>query len=160
MGTPRLGARGGGWVAGQFVLLAAIAAAGMVQFAQPGDREPAQPAAAVIGGVMILLGSAIAVRGVLDLGSSMTPFPRPSAASQVVEIGVYRHVRHPIYIGIVVASIGWGVATLAPLAVAIALVLLAWFDVKARAEEAWLAERHPGYAAYRARTRKFVPFVY
>ena len=44
--------------------------------------------------------------------------------------------------------------------IVLALLVLAWFDLEARREEAWLAARHPDYAAYRTRTRKFVPFLY
>jgi protein-S-isoprenylcysteine O-methyltransferase Ste14 len=77
-----------------------------------------------------------------------------------VESGVYRYLRHPIYAGLVLAGLGWGLVTAAPAAIALTLLLLVWLDLKARREEAWLAARHPGYEAYRARTRKFLPFVY
>jgi protein-S-isoprenylcysteine O-methyltransferase Ste14 len=33
-------------------------------------------------------------------------------------------------------------------------------EVKVRQEEQWLLERFPGYAAYRRRVRKLIPFVY
>jgi protein-S-isoprenylcysteine O-methyltransferase Ste14 len=32
--------------------------------------------------------------------------------------------------------------------------------MKARREERWLAEAYPGYAGYKRRTRKLIPFVY
>jgi protein-S-isoprenylcysteine O-methyltransferase Ste14 len=38
--------------------------------------------------------------------------------------------------------------------------LAVWMDLKARREEAWLLARYPGYAAYRARSRRFVPRIY
>jgi protein-S-isoprenylcysteine O-methyltransferase Ste14 len=41
-----------------------------------------------------------------------------------------------------------------------ALLLGCFFDLKARREEAWLLDAYPGYAAYRARVRKLVPFIY
>lgn len=117
-------------------------------------------ALAAWGAAAILAGALAAVRGVLDLGSSRTPFPRPADANRLVESGVYRVVRHPIYSGIVLAGIGWDAATMAPAAVGLSLLLLGWFDLKARNEEAWLMERHPGYGRYRARTRRFIPLVY
>ena len=45
-------------------------------------------------------------------------------------------------------------------ALGVAGLLLAFFDVKARREEAWLVAAYPGYAAYRRRVRKLVPLVY
>ncbi len=49
---------------------------------------------------------------------------------------------------------------MSPAAAGLSLALLLWFDLKARNEETWLGERHPGYASYQARTRKFIPYVY
>jgi len=40
------------------------------------------------------------------------------------------------------------------------LVALGFFDLKSRREERWLEERYPGYAAYRARTRRLIPGLY
>jgi protein-S-isoprenylcysteine O-methyltransferase Ste14 len=37
------------------------------------------------------------------------------------------------------------------------LSLAAVLQVKAGVEQRWMAEQHPGDAAYRARTRRFVP---
>ncbi len=40
------------------------------------------------------------------------------------------------------------------------LVLAVVLDLKARREEAWLADRYPDYDAYRAATHRFVPGLY
>ena len=160
MRIPSLGARGEGWVAGQLVLLVAIAAAGFERLLHPTEPDMARLVAAALGTVAIVAGGIIGLRGILDLGPSLTPFPRPADTNVLVDTGVYRFVRHPIYSALVLASLGWGVATLAPAAIVLSLVLLAWFDLKARNEETWLAERHASYRVYRARTRKFIPFLY
>ena len=39
-------------------------------------------------------------------------------------------------------------------------MLLGFFRLKSAREELWLEARYPGYAAYRARTRRLVPFIY
>ena len=39
-------------------------------------------------------------------------------------------------------------------------LLAVLFDAKSRREEAWLSAAFPGYEAYRARTKRFVPGVY
>ena len=115
---------------------------------------------AVLGCLAIAAGGLLAIRGVLDLGASLSPFPRPTNANRLVETGAYRRVRHPVYAGLVLAGIGWGLVTASLVAVGLSLLLLFWLDLKSRREEAWLAARHPGYAAYRTRTKRFVPFVY
>jgi protein-S-isoprenylcysteine O-methyltransferase Ste14 len=35
-----------------------------------------------------------------------------------------------------------------------------FFDLKSRREEIWLAEQFPDYAAYKARTRRLLPWLY
>ena len=40
------------------------------------------------------------------------------------------------------------------------VVLFILLDLKSRREEEWLLLRFPGYAAYRSKVRKLIPFVY
>ena len=40
------------------------------------------------------------------------------------------------------------------------MLLFTLLDVKSRREQLWLVERHSGYARYRRRVRRLVPFVY
>jgi protein-S-isoprenylcysteine O-methyltransferase Ste14 len=77
-----------------------------------------------------------------------------------VESGIYARVRHPIYAGVIAGAFGWGLVAVSGAALAVAVLLAVWLDLKSRREEAWLLAHHAGYAAYRTRTRRFVPSVY
>ena len=101
----------------------------------------------------------LAVRGTLDLGSSLTPLPHPRDDASLIQTGIYARVRHPIYGGIVIASFGWGLLTASIPALVMAVVAWAFFTVKSTREEAWLVERYPDYPAYRARTRRLIPWI-
>ncbi|HWP62040.1 MAG TPA: methyltransferase [Candidatus Binatia bacterium] len=105
-------------------------------------------------------GGLLALRGLYDLRRQVTPLPYPPDGARLVEEGAYRLVRHPIYGGIVLGGLGWALVTAAPAAFVMASVLFIFFDLKARREEVWLEERLPGYAAYRRRTRRLVPWLY
>jgi protein-S-isoprenylcysteine O-methyltransferase Ste14 len=142
------------------MLLAGIGLAGLAALPASGWSGAPRVAEAGLGCLAIVGGALFAFRGVLDLGASLSPFPRPTNANRLVETGAYRLVRHPVYAGLVLAGVGWGLVTAPLVAVGLSLLLLFWLDLKSRREEAWLAARHPAYAAYRTRTRKFVPFVY
>jgi len=41
-----------------------------------------------------------------------------------------------------------------------AVVLMVFFDLKARREERWLREEVPGYADYQKRVHRLIPFLY
>lgn len=154
---PDLGPRGEGWVALQVLLFAAIAIAGMYQAVRiPPDLD----VASIAGALMIVAGGLVALRALQDLGSSLSPLPRPVQGNRLVETGTYRLIRHPIYSGIVLAGIGWGVLTGSWSAIGLTALLFMLFDAKSRREEAWLADVHRDYATYRARTRRFVPWLY
>ncbi len=154
---PTLGPRGEGWVLVQGVLLVAIALAGL---AGPAWAAPARFVSVVLGTAIGLAGLWLAVGGVRDLRENLTPLPHPVDGGRLIENGAYRLVRHPIYGGLVLGSLAWGLVTASPLAIGGAVVLLGFFDLKSRREEAWLVRRYPGYEGYRSRTRRILPWIY
>jgi protein-S-isoprenylcysteine O-methyltransferase Ste14 len=154
---PDLGPRGEGWVALQVVLFALLALAGT---AGPAWADPWLSIGRVGGAAIIAAGLVVAVLGLVGLRENLTAVPRPVEGGRLVETGVYGVVRHPIYTGIIAAATGWGLVSASPLALLVAVILGAFFDVKARREEAWLLAAYPAYAGYRRRVRKLVPFVY
>jgi len=105
-------------------------------------------------------GGFLAGRGIVDLRPSLSPFPRPLAGAPLIDTGSYRWIRHPIYAGLVLVALGWGVATASPPAIIGASLLFLLFDGKARREEAWLIAAHPRYVEYRRRTTRLIPWIY
>lgn len=154
---PQLGARGGGWVALQFGLIAAILVLGV---AGPGWPDSARWWLKGAGALIAIGGGAIVTSAARALGSSLTAFPRPPEAGELVDRGPYGVVRHPIYTGVILflAGIALALSWWALVATALLAVL---FALKSRVEERLLDERYPTYAAYRKRVRyRLVPFVY
>ena len=155
---PALGKRGGGWVAGQLLLMAAVFLSPLVGRTW-GDAYAV--AGYTIGGGLLALGVLLLAWAALHLGASLTPLPAPRTNSKLRASGPYVLVRHPMYGGAILIAVGWSIifATLTGEALTVALAV--FLDLKARREEAWLVERVDGYDAYRARTRhKLVPFIY
>lgn len=150
-----MGNRGESWVAAQAVLLLAFLLAPVIgpAWPHPGIFRLAG-AILTAGGLLLLAWSA------LNLGRSLTPFPRPLAQGRLVTGGAYRFVRHPIYFAVLLACFGFALATWSPLRLALCAALFLFFDRKARREEAWLLERYPEYASYRQRVRKLIPWIY
>lgn len=155
---PSLGPRGEGWFALQLVLMALVAVAGLL-FGANWAGAP-RFASALAGVVLIVAGVGVGFLGIRDLDRSLSPMPRPADNAVLIQDGIYRRLRHPIYAAVMLIAIGWGLLTASVLAIAIAIALALLLDLKARREEVWLRERYPGYAAYAARTRRFVPGLY
>ena len=84
------------------------------------------------------------------------------ADHQVVDSGPYRHVRHPSYTGLLMASLGLGIALGTWLSIPACLVPpLIGFGVRLRHEEAVLVQAlGEPYRAYMQRTKRLVPGVW
>jgi protein-S-isoprenylcysteine O-methyltransferase Ste14 len=157
---PDLGPRGEGWVLGQFVLLALVLVACLPGLASLGPRSSAEWVAVVVGVAAMAAGGLVVLSGFRDLGRSLTPMPRPLDDAGLVEDGIYARIRHPIYAGLVLGALGSSALARSLPAVAATLLLAIYLDLKSRREEGWLADRYPGYDAYRSRTRRFLPGIY
>jgi protein-S-isoprenylcysteine O-methyltransferase Ste14 len=155
---PELGARGEGWVAAQFVLLAGIALSALVGLGWSGSLEVI---AVVAGLALMVVGGVLVVLGGVQLGSSLTPFPAPRVGSELSATGVYARARHPMYGGAILIALGWSILFGSVLGLVLTALLAVFFELKARREEAWLVGHYPEYDAYRRRTpRKLLPWVY
>ncbi|MGZ8716290.1 MAG: methyltransferase family protein [Gaiellaceae bacterium] len=157
---PALGRRGGGWVVGQVLLIAAVLLSAL---AGRGWARGYDVAAYTAGGTLLGLGLLLLAAAGLELGSSLTPLPAPRAdrTLTLTTTGPYALARHPMYGGGILITLGWTIvfASIIGLALTVALALL--LDLKARREELWLTNRFAGYGAYRQRTRrKLLPFIY
>ena len=156
---PRLGERGEGWVVAQLALLVATFGAGLFDAGWPDAVDTA--AVRVAGSLVALAGLALWLAGVRALGRALTPFPRPRPDAGLVRSGPYGRVRHPVYGGGIVFLLGYSLLTTSAAALASTAVVAVLLDAKARLEEAWLVDRHPGYGDYRRDVRRrLVPWVY
>jgi protein-S-isoprenylcysteine O-methyltransferase Ste14 len=125
-----------------------------------GPRSAAEWVAVGAGIAGIVAGGLVVLSGFRDLGPSLTPMPRPRDDAGLVEGGIYAWIRHPIYAGLILGALGCSAVARSLLAVTVTLLLAIFLDLKSRREEGWLADRYPGYDAYRRRTRRFLPGIY
>ena len=109
---------------------------------------------------IFILGIIIALIAAINLGKNLTPLPRPKDNAELVQAGLYRWVRHPIYFGVIVLSLGWGLIQQSTLVWLYVLIIAIFFDIKSRKEEQWLVERFPAYTDYQGRVRKLIPWIY
>ena len=139
-------------VALQFALIAALA-----MLAWPVFRQGQVPAGAwVVAAAGVLLGLwALSCNRPGNFNIRPTPHP----GGHLVQQGPYHWIRHPMYTAVLACGLAcaWAAATLwGWLGLAALAAVLA---TKATFEERWMLVQHPDYAAYRARTRRFLPGI-
>ena len=116
--------------------------------------------APMAGVAITLLGTLLVVWGFASLGQALSPFPQPLADARLHRGGAYRLMRHPIYTGVMLASLGWALWWLSALGVLYTLVLAVFFDRKAAYEEIRLQQKYSEYADYAHAVKKFIPGLY
>ena len=115
---------------------------------------------AAIGLVLFVFGLAFAIWARVHIGRNWgTPMTRKDEP-ELVTSGPYHRVRHPIYLGIVVAGIGTCVA-LSWLWLPAVFLAGVYFVYSATMEERYLTGQFPDiYPAYKRTTKMLVPFVF
>jgi len=147
--------RGGLWVLGQSVVLCAVIVGGLLC-----RNQWHSLALTLCGAILLLIAAGCGLAGTVSLGRNLTPFPKPSASSRLVQTGIYGLMRHPLYTAVFCGSVGWALVWRSWPALLAALALAPLFDAKARLEERWLRQQFPEYAGYEQRVRRFVPWIY
>lgn len=150
--------RGIWYVAIQAILI------GLILFGPRGpDLLSAGPLKLILLSCGIALGFAailIMLIAAINLGKNLTPLPCPKDNAQLVQSGLYRYVRHPIYFGVLLAALAWLLIFPSAYILIYAIALFVLFDLKARREEIWLVERFPTYTDYQIKVKKLLPGIY
>ena len=106
---------------------------------------------------LMLLGCTLAIVAVIDLGRSLSVMPE---ARKLVIEGLYRTVRHPLYLAEEIAVIGLYLQFRSWQAT---LILVVHFFLQLRRmhwEEGILASEFPEYGVYKSRTWRLIPGIY
>jgi protein-S-isoprenylcysteine O-methyltransferase Ste14 len=127
----------------------------------PGMGDPALLLLAGIGLVMMVVGCAIMLWARVTLGAAWSKVPQAGAVPAPVTTGPYARVRHPVYLGYLLALVGLAVAFAHGAALVVLLVgtlpLLLW---RAREEERLLTAVYgEEYRLYRRRTKMVIPYL-
>ncbi len=113
-----------------------------------------------IGQILFYSGIVIAIWAAILLGPNLTPLPKPKPSGQLIQTGLYKLVRHPIYFGVILISFGWAGIEQTIYTLVLAFILLIFFDLKSRQEERWLTQKFSEYDVYKQNTKKLIPYIY
>ena len=110
-----------------------------------------------VGVFLSLTGIILSLASVIALNRNLSAFPTPKQGAELVQSGIYKYVRHPIYTGILFFTVGVSLYSENTLRLLIFFMLLILFRFKAAYEERLLQSRFSNYATYKKTTGMFLP---
>jgi protein-S-isoprenylcysteine O-methyltransferase Ste14 len=119
-------------------------------------RELSLPSA-IVSTILVLVGDGFAVIILIQLRRSFSVMPE---ARELVTSGVYRFVRHPLYLAEEIAAIGSVMQFLSAWTVMLLAVHIAFQFRRMWNEEAILSEIFPHYPTYKKKTAQIIPGIY
>ncbi|WP_025916310.1 isoprenylcysteine carboxylmethyltransferase family protein [Herminiimonas sp. CN] len=118
------------------------------------------PALTMAGIALFALGLIAAAAALLVMPArTLSVLPEPRSGGELVTRGIYRHVRHPMYLGVLLCSLAACLAYGSMAKWGLLALLAGVLAVKIRREERLLLARFPAYAAYRQKTGALIPYL-
>jgi protein-S-isoprenylcysteine O-methyltransferase Ste14 len=135
----------------QFTMLGVITTFAVTEVTAVNHQYLAFELAAVALGLLVIAGAGISLR------PSLRVSPIPKSGAPLIESGIYKRVRHPMYLGVIL--IGFGLAGYANSTIPwiCELILVLALNIKARFEDALLLEIHPESAHYQMHVSRILP---
>jgi protein-S-isoprenylcysteine O-methyltransferase Ste14 len=114
------------------------------------------------GEALFVLGASFTAWSYTHLGRYLSPYAEVLPDHRVVENGPYRYIRHPGYLGAMVALVGLSLAVQSLVSLLATLLIGGTlFAQRIHVEEDLMTnELGDRYVAYKARTKHFIPFVW
>ena len=106
-----------------------------------------------IGFSIILIASFIMLSAIKDLGSNISPFPKPIANGILITSGIYRFIRHPMYYSLILISFGIFIIKLTFYYLYLTICLVLIIKFKIILEEQYLNNKFKNYLIYKDRVK-------
>jgi len=102
-----------------------------------------------VGFLIIIISFIILLVAIKDLGRNLSPFPRPIKNSILVNKGIYRFTRHPMYYSLIFISFGVFITKLSIYYLFLSISLSLIIKFKIAFEEQYLKNKFKNYLFYK-----------
>lgn len=114
-----------------------------------------------LGAILFIIGGALRMWPVFILGKRFSGLVAIQPGHRLVTDGLYRHLRNPSYLGMMVIGVGWALAFRSGVGLLLAALTLIPLMARIHSEEALLrAQFGSEYEAYCARSWRLIPKIY
>lgn len=137
-------------VTAQFMLLVVLALT-------PGVTT--KPGSAIAAIILLFISALMLFKSFRDLGDALTPLPESKSGASLVITGIYKTVRHPIYLALFLLAAGIVTWKQSWQSIAISILLIGLLIYKSRYEDSLLLIKFPEAAKYQQTTPAFFPKI-
>ena len=102
-----------------------------------------------LGLIIIIIASIIMLVAIKDLGSNLSPFPKPISNGNLITSGIYRLIRHPMYYSLILISFGVFIIKLSLYYLCLTISLILVIKFKIILEEKYLNNKFRDYSLYK-----------
>jgi protein-S-isoprenylcysteine O-methyltransferase Ste14 len=114
-----------------------------------------------MGALLFIIGGALRMWPVFVLGKRFSGLVAIQPGHRLVTDGIYRNLRNPSYLGMLVIAVGWALAFRSSVGLLLAVLTLIPLIARIHSEEALLRAQFGGeYEAYCAKTWRLIPGIY
>jgi len=138
-------------VTAQFLLLGALAFS-----PKAGERTGVVNLVATL---FLSLAIFVLIKSFRDLGDALTPLPESKAGASLVTSGIYKNLRHPIYLALFLLAVGLVIWKQSEQSAVISGILIGLLIYKSRYEDSLLLDKFPEAAKYQNFTPAFFPRI-
>jgi len=139
----------------QFILFAIIGGGALLI---PTDQMMIQW---VFGGIGIVSGVIVGLMAISEHGrvnkGGPSALPTPNQNAELITSGLYKHIRHPIYTGVLIVAFGITIWHAHVITMIATIFLVGLLTYKSLYEEELLMEQYSNYGQYRQQTGRFFP---
>lgn len=138
-----------------FLLVLAVAASN----AGDGLRDPLSPAQ-LVSWLLLAASIPLAIYPLVLLRVHGRPRGNIDYTMRLVDRGIYRLIRHPLYLSLILVAVGSFLKRMTPVSTTLALAATTLLYLTARLEERFSATKFgAAYREYVSRTKMFIPWI-
>ena len=101
-----------------------------------------------VGFLLIIISTIVMLISIKDLGSNLSPFPRPIVNGKLITSGIYSFIRHPMYYSLILISFGFFITKLSFFHLCLTISLALIIKFKIILEEKYLNKKFKNYFIY------------
>lgn len=141
-------------IKGKFLVIGQFSLVGLIIYL--GDFKMGN----ILSVALMATGIICGLSAIISMKLSVNIFPEVRPTQELINSGIYKYIRHPMYTAVILVSASFIVMNTTWLLVGLLVLLSALLITKLTYEEKLLLVRFPEYYDYTKKTKKLIPLIY